>query len=305
MHESGFNDNRLTPDLAVTRFKEAWQRMLGCSCPMTPRQNSALRGLARNLDLWVGQYDAALEVMFTDDFHRSRASVDHLQDHLQELIAKGISRCEFPKGTELSLPHLDSVSIDATEAGSVEGLPRGLARFPWSAYGNTCRIIADAIASADPMLFVFGPTGTGKSTMLAAAAMALAKKEPGSVRWFGQPEFVQMVGNTAIARPEERSGSWGGNTCGSQFLNQLMHDRRTLFLDDVIHNQVAQRFNSCIVELIQNRSECGYRTVVMTNLSLWKVAERYGKPLASRLSSGAVIKVVGPDRRGGRQRKGA
>lgn len=142
-----------------------------------------------------------------------------------------------------------------------------------------------------PNLYIWGPTGTGKSTLL----------------WMLWNTFRKNLEVPVIARDstgywnmreviQETKDSW--NTDG-KFLRKTMERQAILLLDDVGAERYTDFNVDMIDEIFNYRELCGWPTVVTSNLSPGTLRVRYGSDRFNSRFFGSCeeIHMDGQDRR--------
>lgn len=80
------------------------------------------------------------------------------------------------------------------------------------------------------------------------------------------------------------------------FLNSLCNCE-FLVLDDMGLTTPTEAFFDFLFILLDKRHKSNLTTIVTTNLNSLEMTQKYGNAICSRLSSGVILKIEGPDRR--------
>jgi DNA replication protein DnaC len=138
-----------------------------------------------------------------------------------------------------------------------------------------------------PFLLLFGPTGTGKTTLAIAAAV----------------KYADTVAEPTILNERQWRGDWSNASSDSsagltrqEVMERGLH-KQLLVIDDLGKAKPTEAWFECLSRVIDERHLARYPTLITTNHSPENLRERYEPSFVSRLQSGGVIVVNGPDRR--------
>jgi DNA replication protein DnaC len=140
------------------------------------------------------------------------------------------------------------------------------------------------INSPEGFLFVWGKCGTGKSHLACGTATFLRKKKITTRIEFSSDLFVRL------------RASFNGNGKESEIIDEMSSGVVVVF-DDVGAQKISDYTIEAWYTIIDRRYRNGYPTMFTSNLSLKEVSAYMSDRVASRLASGIVYELTGPDRR--------
>lgn len=134
-----------------------------------------------------------------------------------------------------------------------------------------------------PLLALMGPTGCGKSTASARAAMEFAAEWPWNSQAGGgsQREPLVWLNAEEVARLQ----AWQRD--GARQYDEALH-ARLLVIDDVGHEDIRPAI-AAMSDLLMRRIDARRATVLSTNLRGKAFTTRYGRPVTDRLKTRAVM----------------
>lgn len=136
-------------------------------------------------------------------------------------------------------------------------------------------------------LYLWGPTGTGKTTLAATAAYHRLQYGNGSLRWVNVADLLNGLERSYADKERSRS------------LDILLGDT-ALVLDDFDKVTPSESKRSQLYSAIDRRILTGAPLLITSNLSPQKLDEKFGEAIASRLTGyclGRTFEMDGPDRR--------
>jgi DNA replication protein DnaC len=133
-----------------------------------------------------------------------------------------------------------------------------------------------------PGLFLYGPTGTGKTYMAVALCRELLESDH-DVLLISSSRFYSKIRETFNTERGEESVL--GEYCRAPWL----------LLDDVGAGALSDFERRTLLDLLDRRAD--RRTVVTSNMSIQDLAVRFDERIASRLSEFKVLHCGGADRR--------
>lgn len=142
-------------------------------------------------------------------------------------------------------------------------------------------------------VYLFGATGRGKSCAMAC----LYASWPGTARWYSVGALVRLVlecRNSDRKFVEIEKGDRIFDVSESGLLRKISEAGLVCF-DDLGVREMTDTQREIAQQFLDAR--IGKPLVVTINLTLAELAEACDARIASRLSSGIVVKLGGPDRR--------
>lgn len=150
---------------------------------------------------------------------------------------------------------------------------------------------SDVVAAAEDWclhgagLFLFGPNGTGKTTLAGVAAWALARSQP--IRWVRAAQLSRWA-MAAYGSPDRLR------------LDEIIESRTALVLDDLGRELPSPTSLNPLTEMLEHRIESGLPLLITSNFRVSQLAARegYGTWLGSRLAGYCrQFLMTGPDHR--------
>ncbi len=142
--------------------------------------------------------------------------------------------------------------------------------------------LKDPTPAGPANLFMYGPTGTGKSHLAAAFLRKIAEQVKRSARWTRPGPLARAV---FAGEGDDRAN----------------REARVLILDDLGSDRMDAHHSGLIYEIVATREERGLATVATSNMSPEELAG-WDARVWSRLQGFKAIKMGGADRRDKRRR---
>lgn len=156
------------------------------------------------------------------------------------------------------------------------------------------KVISDFVDSGTGFLFIHGRCGTGKTHLMCSIKKGYNKINHQCSLFFAGKIFLEIKKTFSVK-----------DDCEERIIEQYAppvddpykpRDNFAIF-DDI----GAQKISDYVIEvwynIINERYVNGYKTIFTSNLSLKEISESMSDRIASRLASGVVYEMKGPDRR--------
>lgn len=161
------------------------------------------------------------------------------------------------------------------------GLPTALrgTKLPDDQLGQ---VAAKWVAGEFSTLVLTGAVGVGKTYLAAGATWAFLQSRP--IHWVSVARMMLQL-----------RASFGDDDRAKAL--KVLTGTGPLVLDDLDKVNPTEDGRASVFTAIDTRIEEQAPLLVTTNLELTEIGKRYGDPVMSRLRSGHVVKMTGPDRR--------
>ena len=144
--------------------------------------------------------------------------------------------------------------------------------------------LKNSIKDKKGIILLTGKNGVGKSYISVCA----------------MKEFIENNKSCKFVTVPSLRLSWldikKSNESELNFLNSLCNCE-FLVLDDMGLTTPTEAFFDFLFILLDKRHKSNLTTIVTTNLNSLEMTQKYGNAICSRLSSGTILKIEGPDRR--------
>ena len=231
----------------------------------------------------MGAHDA--ELILGEGSVAVTASCGHPTVVLRRWAAVG---SQHPCDSCLAAQEAHQARLERQTRATLTGIPKrfwdvGFAELLEQGFPGDAVLAGQTWATSGGGLFLFGPVGTGKTTVAAAAAWTRALQ--GHVRWT-PARTLGLMATAEYGSAEHRAG------------RQIAQGHRALVLDDL--GREGGGAAQLVATTIENRVDADAPLLVTSNLSLDELAARdlEGQRLASRLAGYCAQYVMdGPDHR--------
>ena len=175
-------------------------------------------------------------------------------------------------------------------------LPVGASEANWSEVSkNLQNAILDALAVREWPVLLFGPTGRGKSCVMACVFVAIPKEF--SVLWFDAGDLLQRVMECRQKGTSTKETQSGFTVTESEFdIKRKINKADFVFFDDVAVKAPSESQRAAFEEIVNLRE--GKPTFYSTNKTANELADLFDMRIVSRIFRGTPINVKsGDDRR--------
>jgi len=136
-------------------------------------------------------------------------------------------------------------------------------------------------------IFITGPVGVGKTHLAVAFMRQTMFKSVNEQRFFTANDIILKLKSTINSDTKTEAGVF----------SELKARMKMLIIDDIGTERPTEYAMQAWYKIIDDRYSIMAPTIYTSNLSIPEFAERYGDRMASRLSSGLIIKLKGTDYR--------
>ena len=136
-------------------------------------------------------------------------------------------------------------------------------------------------------IFITGPVGVGKTHLAIAFMRKTMLDATNEQKFYPANDIILKLKNTINSDTSTEQG----------FYNELKYRKVLYVIDDIGTERPTEYSMQAWYKIIDDRYSSMAPTIYTSNLSIPEFAERYGDRMASRLSSGLIIKLKGTDYR--------